>query len=121
MIIKQIKDTQISKPWGEFFMLWDNSNFRIKQIFLNSNSRFSYHYHNSVDEIWIIQEGKLHTIVDNEEKICESGDIVIIPRLVKHRAKNISDGVAKILEIQIGENPNEESDIVRIIDDYGRR
>ena len=34
-------------------------------------------------------EGKLHFVLGDEERICETGDLIHIPRFVKHRSRAI--------------------------------
>ncbi len=45
--------------------------------------------------------------------------LVFIPRETKHRISNITDEPVKFIEVQIGDS-FDESDIVRLEDDYGR-
>ena len=49
----------------------------------------------------------------------EPGESIKIPLGAKHRAVNETDEIVQFIEVQTGES-FDESDIVRIEDDYGR-
>ena len=58
------------------------------------------------------------TINDKDTRL-EYGDTIIIPKLSKHRVYNDKKDDLIFIEVQTGDS-FEESDIVRIQDDYGR-
>lgn len=51
---------------------------------------FKAHYHEDMEEIFIILNGKTKITIDNEEGELEKGDAVIIPIGKVHRMSNIS-------------------------------
>lgn len=100
--------------WINFFDIVNSSNYRIRKIEMLSNTRFSYHYHMNVDEVWLITEGKLYVEIDDCSSVVQEGDIIHIPRGAKHFIKNRHTGMTKIIEIQNGTDPNILKDIVRL-------
>ncbi|MBT3764775.1 MAG: cupin domain-containing protein, partial [Rhodospirillales bacterium] len=51
------------------------------------------HMHPNEEQWTLILEGKLHYVLDDEERIVEKGDLIHIPRFVNHRSRAI-DGPA---------------------------
>jgi quercetin dioxygenase-like cupin family protein len=51
------------------------------------------HQHPNEEQWTLILEGKLHYVLDGEEKIVEKGDLIHIPRFTNHRSRAI-DGPA---------------------------
>jgi len=105
------------RPWGKFETLCDDDSYKVKRIYVNPNQSFSLQYHNYRWEDWIIVEGSGVINDGSEIKDCVVGDRFHIPPKNIHRATAKSDGLT-FIEIQRG--ICDESDIVRILDDYGR-
>lgn len=103
-----------SNAWGDFLTFLELNDSRIRFIMMNKGSRLSYHYHQSVDEVWLILEGSVWAYVGDHAVICNAGDILHKPRNVKHHCRNYLKGITKILEIQIGANPNILNDVFRL-------
>lgn len=47
------------------------------------------HMHPNEEQFTLVLEGKLHFVLGDEERICERGDLIHIPRFVKHRSRAI--------------------------------
>ena len=47
------------------------------------------HMHPNEEQFPLVIEGKLHFVLGDEERICEAGDLIHIPRFVKHRSRAI--------------------------------
>jgi len=47
------------------------------------------HMHPNEEQFTLVLEGKLHFVLGDEERICEPGDLIHIPRFVKHRSRAI--------------------------------
>ena len=107
------------RPWGEFFVIHENTSCKIKRIEINPGQRLSYQYHNKRSEVWVIIQGE-GTILLNDKKIKYSkGDTVIIKKGMKHRIKNCGTEKTIFIEVQTGTYFGED-DIVRLEDDYNR-
>jgi mannose-1-phosphate guanylyltransferase len=117
----------IKKPWGAYKL--ENeikykdvdsnfNNFLIKRLFINPNECISYQIHSNRDEVWFIEQGEGEFTLNNEIKIVQKGDILVIRKLQFHKIKCISDINLIIQEIQCG--LNKEEDIKRVEDPYNR-
>ena len=51
---------------------------------------FRAHYHEDMDEIFIILNGKVEITIGNEREILEKGDAVVIPERAIHVIKNLT-------------------------------
>ncbi len=52
---------------------------------------FEKHYHEDMEEIFIILNGKTEIMVNNENDVLEKGDTVIIPIAAVHQMTNLSN------------------------------
>ena len=66
------------RPWGAFYVIHDELNYKLKRIDVNPYSRLSYQYHNKRSEVWTIVKGSGEVIVDGERKPVNYGDCIII-------------------------------------------
>ncbi len=107
------------RPWGEFHVLSEEKNFKIKKIIINPGQRLSYQFHNKRSELWIIIKGSLSVILDDKEHLLSENETIYIPQGAKHRAQNLSNNDVHFIEVQTGSYFGED-DIVRLEDDYKR-
>jgi mannose-6-phosphate isomerase len=107
------------RPWGRFFVLHDEPNYKLKRIEVEPGERLSYQYHYKRSEAWIIIEGVGTITLDGEVKEYGNGQTVIIKQGVKHRIENKGSDKIVFIEVQTGTYFGED-DIVRIEDDYNR-
>lgn len=107
------------RPWGEFEVLYDGSDYKIKIITVYPQSRFSLQYHGYRREIWTVIEGTLVAEVDDVKTHLFEGDTICVPRGSCHRGTNNQTKCTKFIEIQKGDRLL-ESDVIRIEDDYDR-
>ena len=47
------------------------------------------HMHPNEEQFTLVLEGKLHFVLGDEERICERGDLIHIPRFTNHRSRSI--------------------------------
>lgn len=115
-----MEDNITERPWGEFHNLYEGDSCKVKVIIVNPGQRISYQYHHHRDETWKIVEGEGHVTVDGQHRHLRAGQVIFIPKKVKHRIHNRSEKQRLLfVEIQTGESFSED-DIVRLDDDYGR-
>lgn len=112
------EDTTV-RPWGKFENLYEGETCKVKIITVNPGQRISYQFHHHRDETWKIVEGEGHVTVDGAERHLRTGQVIFIPKKVKHRIHNRGEANLVFVEIQTGESFSED-DIVRLDDDYGR-
>lgn len=107
------------RPWGKFYVIADEKNYKIKRIEVEKGCRLSYQYHEGRSELWLIIKGIAKVIIDGKEKNYNEGESITIPVRSKHRVENNSNQKLVFLEIQHGKYFDED-DIVRIQDDFNR-
>ena len=107
------------RPWGRFFVIHDEPDYKLKRIEVEPGKRLSYQYHLKRSEVWTIIKGIGTITLDDEIKEYSKGQIVTIPQGVKHRIENKGTEKIVFIEVQTGTYFGED-DIVRIEDDYNR-
>lgn len=107
------------RPWGKYFVLFDELHFKMKRIEVKPGQRLSYQYHHHRQEAWTIIQGTAKITLDGEDKIYHYGETALIPLTAKHRVENVGEDTLIFIEVQTGTYFGED-DIVRIEDDYDR-
>lgn len=107
------------RPWGSFFVLSDEKDFKIKKIEVNPSKRLSYQFHNKRSELWYILNGEGIVTINEKKTKVKKGSVVIIKKLEKHRIENYGSKTLTFIEVQTGTYFGED-DIVRIKDDFDR-
>lgn len=108
-----------TRPWGTWEVLDSEADFCVKRIKVTPGGKLSLQMHHFRSEHWIMVKGEA-TITLGEEIIRKkAGENVFIPVEVKHRIENNSNEDVEFIEVQIGQNLD-ENDIVRFEDVYGR-
>lgn len=137
-----------TRPWGGFFVLdeaqaqqfadtyfdgLDVNSLKIggklspKVLIVAPNTRLSWQYHHRRAEIWQVVSGTvgIKTSTTDEEgelKKYQPKDQIKLQQGERHRLIGLDDWgvVAEIWQHTDAENPSDESDIVRVQDDFGR-
>ena len=110
-------NSRVEKPWGSYKDLERNPFQVIKIITILPNQRFSLQTHEKREEFWYILSGTGTITLDSETKEVGPKDHFHIPAGMIHRLQGGIEGI-KFLEVQQGEG--EETDIIRLEDDYNR-
>lgn len=107
------------RPWGKWEVIDSGHGFCVKRITINPKGILSLQLHHFRAEYWIITGGTA-TVTLGEDLITKNaGEMVYIEKETKHRVQNQTAEKLTLIEIQIGENLD-ENDIVRYDDIYGR-
>lgn len=140
------KDSE--RPWGGFFVLEEDYIRKFKDMFFSSviltedqfkqklspkfllvspNARLSWQYHFRRSELWtlVAGDGSISRSLTNEQALpvsLEIGKVVILEQGERHRLIGNSNWgiVAEIWVHTDPDQPSDESDIVRLQDDYSR-
>ena len=143
----QIHSKDDNRPWGGFLVIEENSTEKFIDYFFPSldkssllngkispkillvepQKKLSWQYHFRRSEIWKLIEGEAAIIRSktNEESLPEKlilQEIITLEKEERHRLVGLSDW-GKIAEIWLhvdSQNPSDENDIVRLMDDFGR-
>ncbi len=105
------------RPWGHFERFTLNELCTVKLVYLDGDKRLSLQYHNNRAEFWKVVKGPVKVQLGDDVKLLQTGETITIPKKAVHRLMGAGQD-ATILEISTGEF--EESDIVRLDDDYKR-
>ena len=108
------------RPWGRYYVIHDETNYKLKRIEVYPGGKLSYQYHNKRAESWTIVKGS--GIITLNDKIINVsyGDTITIDKMAKHRIHNDTDENLIFIEVQIGDYFGED-DIIRLQDDYKRK
>ncbi len=107
------------RPWGQYTILLDADNCKVKTITIKPGESPSYQYHYKRMEHWVIIQGEGKVIINDVERKVSAGDYIFVSRLDKHKVINSGQEDLVFIEIQTGEYFGED-DIVRLEDKYGR-
>lgn len=106
-------------PWGKWFVLQDEPDFKVKRVEVSRGKRLSYQQHFKRNERWEIVRGKGKVTLEGTDYFLETGDGITIPRETRHRIENVGTEDLVFIEVQRGEYFGED-DIIRFEDDFGR-
>lgn len=106
------------RPWGKFRAYPYESGSAVKIVTVRPGQALSLQYHERRAEFWIALDSGLEVTIDNKTWRPGENEEIFIPRKALHRVRCLGPLPARIMEIWIGDP--DESDIVRVQDDYVR-
>ena len=111
--------TYEDRPWGNYTVLSDAGDSKVKRIVVHPGKRLSYQRHAHRSEHWFIVSGAATVTLDGADRDLGPGDAVDVPVGTAHRITNRGDDPVVFIEVQHGTSFAED-DIERLEDDYGR-
>ena len=109
----------VYRPWGNYTVLEESTNFKIKRIVVNPGAKLSMQLHKHRAEHWVVVSG-VASITNNEiEFTLNENQSTYISKTHRHRLENKGSEPLAIIEVQCGDYVGED-DIVRFDDCYGR-
>ena len=111
--------TYEERPWGNFTVLDEAQNYKVKRIEVLPEQRLSYQKHEQRAEHWMVVAGTAKVTLNGREVTVPTGGVVDVPVGAAHRIENIGREKLIFIEIQRGSYLGED-DIQRLQDDYGR-
>lgn len=116
-----VKPNEIGlRPWGQYEVLTEDKNFKVKKISVNPKSCLSLQSHEKRAEHWVIVKGEARVVNGRNTLILNANESTYIEACTKHQLANDTDSELVIIEVQTGEYLGED-DIVRYEDIYGRK
>jgi len=106
------------REWGNFEVLLDEPNLKVKKIVVKTGKRLSLQLHKLRDERWFIAGGCGEIQIGNKTTDISEGDELFIEKYQVHRVR--SAGLTDLVIIEIQTGVCQEDDIIRIEDDFGR-
>ena len=73
---------------------------------------FRSHYHEAMDEVFIIVSGEVEITVGDEKATLNKGDAVVIPQRAIHVMTNLSDREVCYIALGISRNPSGKTVVV---------
>lgn len=144
----EILEMDLQRPWGGFFVINEDqaqkfsdtyfSGIAVDQLKISGklspkilivapHKRLSWQYHHRRAEIWQVINGTVGVISsftdqEGELKKFYPGDQIVLKQGERHRLVGLEDWgvIAEIWQHTDASNPSDESDIVRVQDDFGR-
>ena len=109
-----------TRPWGEFHVLHDGVDCKIKRLVVLPLKRLSLQSHSHRREVWIVVKGGGQAVKGDAVVPLVEGAVVVIEKEEKHRLINDREsGTLELIEVQTGDYFGED-DIVRYEDDFQR-
>lgn len=106
--------TIFERPWGNFRVIEENGNYKVKLLEISPKKSISLQYHLHRREIWTVIAGDGYVYLDGSLEKISPGNTIVIPKGSHHKVTNISkDLPLKIIEVQYGDLLDDE-DIVRL-------
>lgn len=106
------------RPWGKFRSYPYQKTGSIKIITVNPGEALSLQYHQRRSEFWVILDAGLEITLGERTWKPQENEEIFIPPQTPHRIRCWGKRRARIMELWLGKS--EESDIVRLKDNYGR-
>ena len=108
------------RPWGEYTVLDEGADFKVKRITVTAGKRLSYQRHARRSEHWFVVHGAGRVTLDGKEFAALAGTALDVHVGAAHRIANTATTEPLIfVEVQRGDYFGED-DIVRLEDDFGR-
>ncbi len=107
------------RPWGNYTVLSDEDDHKVKRIVVHPGKRLSYQKHARRAEHWFVVSGTATVTLDGQDHTVTPGNAIDIGIGTAHRVANQTDDDLVFIEVQVGDYFGED-DIVRLEDDYGR-
>lgn len=106
------------RPWGQFEQYVSNRRVTVKIITVNPGHRLSLQQHSQRGEMWQVLDDPIEVTVGERTWSAGTGEVVWVPVGAVHRMTNQGERPGRLLEVAFGDF--DESDIVRLEDDYAR-
>ncbi len=144
----EILQMDLQRPWGGFFVINEDQAQKFSDTFFSGiavdqlkisgklspkvllvapQTRLSWQYHHRRAQIWQVISGTVGVISsltdqEGELKKYQPGDQIVLKQGERHRLVGLEDWgvIAEIWQHTDASNPSDESDIVRVQDDFGR-
>lgn len=108
------------RPWGNFKVLEEGAEYKVKRIEVFPLRRLSYQKHKFRAEHWYIVQGTAKVTLEDRISVVKAGESVDIAVGDSHRVENPEAAKTLIfIEVQRGGYLGED-DIIRLSDDFGR-
>ncbi len=116
---ESIEHKTIYRPWGNYTLIAENKNWKVKKIIVNPKQALSLQSHKFRSEHWVVVSGEAKVTLASKDFNLKKNESIYVPLKTKHKLSNVSDKVLVLIEVQSGSYLGED-DIKRFEDIYGR-
>ena len=109
----------VSRPWGSYTILEEETSFKIKRLVVNPGCRLSLQSHQHRNERWVVISGIALVTNNDQQHYLNQNESTYICAGHKHRLENPGSDNLVLIEVQSGDYVGED-DIQRYEDSYGR-
>lgn len=112
-ILKEWAQPTVEREWGNYTVLNQNGSWAVKELSFKVGRALSDQRHFHRSEHWHVVDGTIRMNLeypngDKVSKIYNAGDSIDIPLWTWHKAINIGDIDAKVVEVWMGEKLSED-------------
>ena len=113
-ILKEWSQPTVQRKWGEYTVLAQNGAWAVKELSFNAGQSLSNQRHFHRSEHWHVVKGSvLMELSYDDDRLDESriywpGQSIDIPKGTWHKATNVGNSIAKIIEVWLGDNLSED-------------
>jgi cytidyltransferase-like protein len=112
-ILKEWSQPTTERSWGTYTVLDKGDGWQVKQLAFYPNRALSDQRHFERSEHWHVVEGEIKMDLEyaNEyktSKVYKAGDSIDIPKRTWHKATNVGEEIAKVVEVWLGDKLTEE-------------
>ena len=112
-ILKDWAQPTTQRAWGTYTILDSGNGWKTKQLAFNTSKSLSDQRHFNRSEHWHVVEGKIKMELEyaDDSKVSlnvSAGESIDIPKRTWHKATNVGDITAKVIEVWLGDDLTEE-------------
>ena len=112
-ILKDWAQPTTERAWGTYTVLDNNTGWQVKELAFNANSALSDQRHFHRSEHWHVVQGEIKMDLEFQNqyttsKIYKAGNSIDIPKLCWHKATNVGNETAKVIEVWLGDKLTED-------------
>jgi len=112
-ILKEWTQPSVKRKWGEYTVLEKGDGWQVKKLTFEKEQSLSDQRHFKRSEHWHIVEGEIQIYLEYPEGFDEvwtgkAGDSFNIPPLTWHKAVNIGESKARVVEVWMGTELSED-------------
>lgn len=112
-ILKKWSQPTVQRKWGTYKVLNNNHRWAVKELSFDVGKALSDQMHFQRSEHWHVVSGTIRMDLefengDRESRLYYEGQSIDIPVRTWHKATNVGDITAKVIEVWLGDNLTEE-------------
>ena len=112
-ILKEWSQPTVERAWGRYTILDNKEGWQVKELAFDAGKALSDQRHTKRSEHWHVVDGTIQMKLQHADGRIEiqnliSGYSIDIPKNTWHKATNLGDTTAKVIEVWLGDELTEE-------------